>query len=240
MRNFVRTILASATVTAGILALSSPVSAAVTLCSDTDNKLPKCGATDVNVLVNQQTAPMVTASDNDSGTNVTYQFSSNGTEANLVQVASGQADVSSSDGVINEIVFSIIGGAANLITFNLLPLGPQSMGTDAMTVTVTSISAITGISTTDIVNLSPNGNNFYGIQAGTGDVLTQLTFKGFTSTTNGTNVGIQALQQIRLDLAGSVAAVPEPTTWMLMLLGMAGIGFSMRRKDKQTLRVRYA
>lgn len=35
-------------------------------------------------------------------------------------------------------------------------------------------------------------------------------------------------------------AVPEPTTWMLMLLGMAGIGFSMRRKANQTLRVRHA
>jgi hypothetical protein len=35
------------------------------------------------------------------------------------------------------------------------------------------------------------------------------------------------------------AAVPEPTTWMLMLIGMAGVGFSMRRKEKQTLRVRY-
>lgn len=38
----------------------------------------------------------------------------------------------------------------------------------------------------------------------------------------------------------SVAAVPEPTTWMLMMLGMAGIGFSMRRKKDTTLRVRYA
>ena len=36
------------------------------------------------------------------------------------------------------------------------------------------------------------------------------------------------------------AAVPEPSTWMLMLLGMAGVGFSMRRKSNQTLRVRYA
>ena len=37
----------------------------------------------------------------------------------------------------------------------------------------------------------------------------------------------------------NMAAVPEPSTWMLMLLGMAGVGFSMRRKEKQTLRVRY-
>ena len=37
----------------------------------------------------------------------------------------------------------------------------------------------------------------------------------------------------------SVAAVPEPAAWMLMLIGMAGVGFSMRRKDKPALRVRY-
>ena len=37
----------------------------------------------------------------------------------------------------------------------------------------------------------------------------------------------------------AVAAVPEPATWMLMLLGMAGVGYTMRRKDKQILRVRY-
>ena len=35
-------------------------------------------------------------------------------------------------------------------------------------------------------------------------------------------------------------AVPEPTTWMLMLMGMAGIGCSMRRKRDTTVRVRYA
>ena len=35
------------------------------------------------------------------------------------------------------------------------------------------------------------------------------------------------------------AAVPEPTTWMLMLIGMAGVGFSMRRTGNQTLRVQY-
>jgi PEP-CTERM motif len=42
-----------------------------------------------------------------------------------------------------------------------------------------------------------------------------------------------------LDEISVTAAVPEPATWMMMLIGMAGVGFSMRRKDKQTLRVRY-
>ena len=36
------------------------------------------------------------------------------------------------------------------------------------------------------------------------------------------------------------AAVPEPSTWMLMLLGMAGVGFAMRRKANPKLSVRYA
>ena len=36
------------------------------------------------------------------------------------------------------------------------------------------------------------------------------------------------------------APVPEPATWMLMLMGMAGVGFVMRRKEKQTVRVRYS
>lgn len=44
----------------------------------------------------------------------------------------------------------------------------------------------------------------------------------------------------KIETVGAVGAVPEPATWMMMLLGMAGIGFSMRRKDKQTLRVRFA
>lgn len=38
----------------------------------------------------------------------------------------------------------------------------------------------------------------------------------------------------------SVAAVPEPAAWMLMLMGMAAVGFSMRRKEKHTVRVRFA
>ena len=36
------------------------------------------------------------------------------------------------------------------------------------------------------------------------------------------------------------AAVPEPATWALMLLGFAGIGFTMRRRPKDQVRVKYA
>ena len=51
--------------------------------------------------------------------------------------------------------------------------------------------------------------------------------------------GSVQLDGFKLEKLTFSAAVPEPATWMFMLVGMAGIGFTMRRKDKQTLRVRY-
>lgn len=227
MRNFTRTILASAAAAAGVLGFSSPASATVQLCYETGNDTPACGATTVQVLVNQQTGAVVTASDNDASTNVTYDFRSS-TEASLVQVASGQADVSSSDGAIQQIDFNIIGGTSDLITFNLVPLGPQSSTLDATTVTVTFIGAITGATSTQIFNLNPSGNNFFGIQATGGDLLTGLSFGGFQPAGS----GIQALNQVRLNLT---PAVPEPATWAMMLLGFGAVGASLRRSRRSTL-----
>lgn len=39
---------------------------------------------------------------------------------------------------------------------------------------------------------------------------------------------------------GVAGAVPEPSTWMLLLLGFGGIGWSMRSRSRQTARVRYS
>lgn len=36
------------------------------------------------------------------------------------------------------------------------------------------------------------------------------------------------------------AAVPEPATWLMMIMGFAAVGFSMRRRKQQDVRVRYA
>ncbi|MXO85236.1 PEPxxWA-CTERM sorting domain-containing protein [Altererythrobacter aurantiacus] len=36
------------------------------------------------------------------------------------------------------------------------------------------------------------------------------------------------------------AAVPEPATWLMMILGFAAIGFSMRRRKDSAVRVNYA
>lgn len=57
------------------------------------------------------------------------------------------------------------------------------------------------------------------------DTTTRLTF---TNLTGGVNEGVF------LD-AVSVAAVPEPATWAMMLLGFGGIGLAMRRRRRPAL-----
>jgi hypothetical protein len=226
MRNLSKMILTGAAATAGIIGFSSPASAAVELCYEVGNAQPQCASTNVNVLVNQQTGDPVTASDNDNTTNVTYSFTSS-TETTLVQNASGQADVASgdADGTINQITFSIVNGSANLVTFNLVPLGPQSPGTDATSVIVT----LAGGGTVTIPGLDGNGNNFFGIRATGGDSITSLSFGGFSPDGS----GIQALNQVRLNLVPTqTAPVPEPGTWAMMLIGFGGMGVAMRRRRR--------
>lgn len=122
-------------------------------------------------------------------------------------------------------------------------------------------------STNQLVGTQDGAGSFYSINAATGaktllsagsgfvndgdlafDASTNAYFLGDyngnlyrydASTYNRTLVAANLGGLDGIAILSSVAAVPEPSTWMLMLIGMAGVGFSMRRKEKQTLRVRY-
>lgn len=107
----------------------------------------------------------------------------------------------------------------------------------------TSIAGASGITNIDFSSVLLNGIAF--ALSPTGDAefgfLSNLTLApGATNVleVNGTTGG-NASYRGTLTFA-QMAAVPEPATWMLMLMGMAGVGFSMRRKKDTTLRVRYA
>ena len=73
---------------------------------------------------------------------------------------------------------------------------------------------------------SPFTNNTFNLGSlAAGDYL--FTFNGNNTSTEG---GVTSA-----NLTFSVAAVPEPATWALMLLGFAGVGFAMRRSRKPAL-----
>lgn len=59
-----------------------------------------------------------------------------------------------------------------------------------------------------------------------------LSFTGSPTTSGDNDVG--------LDAVTVTAAVPEPATWALMILGMGAVGFAMRRRSKIKTIVRFA
>ncbi len=116
-------------------------------------------------------------------------------------------------------------------------------GFNITSIDISSIATMNPATNIDFSTVTFNGVNFATISTGMQEfrnLLNQNLVQGGRNvlTVNGTSGGNGAFSG-NLSFA-SVAAVPEPTTWMLMLMGMAGIGFSMRRKKDTTLRVRYA
>ena len=113
-------------------------------------------------------------------------------------------------------------------------------GFNLASIDISSIATANPLTNIDFSSVTFNGVSFANLSSGTSEFRNLLNQNLVTTGNNilrvaGTTGG-------NASFAGNIslaAAVPEPTTWMLMLLGMAGIGFSMRRKEKQTLRVRY-
>jgi hypothetical protein len=70
-----------------------------------------------------------------------------------------------------------------------------------------------------------NGNNFFLATASNGEIITA----GSLTTTG----PISSVGQVRVDVAGGVTpAVPEPSTWAMMLLGFCGLGFMAYRRKQ--------
>jgi hypothetical protein len=79
----------------------------------------------------------------------------------------------------------------------------------------------------DTFTLDPNGHNFFTITAINGQAIQSVTLTGLFGAT------FSSISNVRF---GPVAAaVPEPGTWAMMLLGFAGIGLATRRRKAAAL-----
>jgi hypothetical protein len=158
-------------------------------------------------------------------------------------------------------------GAASPGTPGVIPTYGSGSGTFAGLFCPTSVAAATCGSITDLTNLAVGPqtiNNFLTLVGGNNvsPIIFDLTgitsvgraeadFLTFRATGNirygnfditpGTFLfsaqGGQATSFSGTLTAGS--AVPEPATWAVMMLGFGGLGMTMRRRTKPTMRVRF-
>jgi hypothetical protein len=108
-------------------------------------------------------------------------------------------------------------------------------------------------------DFGPNGIltlKSFGLRTITSTVLTFSHSNGkvFTSITGGGTLSSRATVvngNLRFNLAGvafrpdqeftfNVTSVPEPGTWLLMMLGLGAVGFAMRRRQTASVRYQFA
>lgn len=96
-----------------------------------------------------------------------------------------------------------------------------------------SIFSITGAATSSLV-VTGGGSGFFGVVDNAG--FTGLSLR--SSATFG-NYGIDALEY-SITAPTMTAAVPEPASWAMMMIGIGAVGYAMRRRQKVMTRVSFA
>lgn len=216
-----RGMLASALITGAAVLSVTAANAAVVLTAGNVG-----GITDQNVLfqnvVGNNTTSLTTDTNSSPANRVT--FTSN--EALTGSLSSGQARIADTAGDgFNLLSWSManssLGFLANVFNINDL------------TATLANITVVTNLQTVVFSNqaISTNGNNFFSLQSSGGEIIQSVS----VAAVNGL---FSDVRQERLGDITAIAAVPEPTTWAMMVLGFAGVGFmAYRRKRPGTLRI---
>ncbi|HEX4709445.1 PEPxxWA-CTERM sorting domain-containing protein [Phenylobacterium sp.] len=143
----------------------------------------------------------------------------------------GQASVSAVDGLINT-GFTFKGTANQTLGFDLT--NPAQAFTSAEfrlfvgsgTATQATLTFVDTAGQQFQSTFAIPANGFFNAQATNGE---QIDY--FSIATNGS---VEDARQIRLGGVGSISAnVPEPASWALMIMGVGGIGASLRRRKSR-------
>jgi len=204
---------------------ASPAFAAVEIC-----ETPGCATTEENVLIVKEIGPVIIGLTNNTHAGVLF---TSPTGDNLSGDAGGQADVSAEDGLLNSLKFSLANGNTfGAATWNLFPIGGNALN-EATQVILTYLLAGGGTAST-AVDIAANGQNFQGIFGTAGERFISIEF-----IANPVTSGWQDLRQLRLgDVRGPgggtptpFGSVPEPGTWLSLLLGFGLLGMGLRRRS---------
>jgi hypothetical protein len=112
-------------------------------------------------------------------------------------------------------------------------------------IVLTPLAEFTGDGSSGGINFDLNGTNdggtwtldpgvdldYFAVKAGNGFVLYEYTgVNSFTTAGLGGEHGDQTPDLSHIIFFGSTGGVPEPATWLMMLLGIGMVGGSMRRR----------
>jgi hypothetical protein len=218
MRNL-SSICAAAVLAVSALGAASPASAAIVISLG--------GQTAQGQTVQfqtQQTAQSVTGFTNMTNTAIVFS-----NELGLATQGVGQAVVSGNNaGTVEGTNAAVLFGTTDILAaaalgyleFNLVGIPGNEPPPEAVSALFTALDANGNLigSTTTQLSLNGNGNNFINL-TGNG-----VEFSGVRIQLQPAAGGVSSLQNVR------VSAVPEPTTWAMMLVGFGAVGYSMRRR----------
>ena len=174
-----------------------------------------------NVLFNQGTQTNTTVFGNTNlGANTVAFTGTTFGGGNTLSASGGQARV---EGALNTNITSLQFGLTNMATFNNLEFNVFGGTATQVTFNITDNEG----QLFTFANLAlGNGENFFGFQG-----INNETIRTVSATLNGG--GVQDFRQIRLDGFAATSAVPEPTTWAMMLVGFGAVGYSMRKRPSR-------
>jgi hypothetical protein len=169
-----------------------------------------------NVQLNIDVRPgdnIVRGTTNQTNSIVLFQSSTD----NLVSSPQGQARIESLDSSLGALTFGLENGSTfTSAEFNILAATGGPITLQALAAGGAVLNTITNFT------VGANGENFFGLIA---DQSTPISSVRITAT-GGTQ--ISSIGQFRL--GGITSAVPEPSTWAMMLIGFGAVGYSMRRR----------
>jgi hypothetical protein len=98
------------------------------------------------------------------------------------------------------------------------------VGEGSIILHVTALEADGSFKNFNFFDTLGSGQNGYDLQAINGERIWDVDI------VTGPNTNITAFEHFRIDVAPQVAAVPELSTWLMMIIGFAGIGTLAYRK----------
>ena len=173
-----------------------------------------------NVLLNSATN-VLTVTGTVGPSNLLVNFTSTSGSDLLSANPSGQATISG--GTANDPFTQLSFGLANNDTFTRAVFNINADTNGSTSILVTGIN-INGGSFQQNFTVDANGENFFTVDAINGQLITGISLTAFNGAT------FDDVRQVRLGGFGTVGAVPEPSTWAMMILGFAGVGFIAYRR----------